>query len=71
MVKGFSDSKPGDLVFFQDKEGKDIHVGILLDDDKIIHAHGRVRVDHFMEEGILNSETKIFTHSFQLLRRVL
>lgn len=71
MVKGFSDAKPGDLAFFHDKSENDIHVGIVLDDDKIIHASGRVRIDHFMEEGILNPETKIYTHSFKLLRRIL
>ena len=71
MVKGFSEAKPGDLAFFQDQDGKNIHVGIVLEDDKIIHSSGRVRIDHFTEEGILNSESRIFTHSFRLLRRVL
>ena len=70
-VKSYHDAKPGDLAFFKNAEGKIVHVGILLDEDKIIHASGRVRIDHFNEEGILNVETKIYTHQFAHIRRIL
>jgi len=70
-VKSLTEAKPGDIAFFQDREGKQAHIGILLDDDKIIHSSGRVRIDHLMEDGILNTETKIFTHSLQSIRRIL
>ena len=70
-VKSYHDAKPGDLAFFKNAEGKVVHVGILLDEDKIIHASGRVRIDHFNEEGILNVETKIYTHQFAHIRRIL
>ncbi len=70
-VKSYHDAKPGDLVFFKNDEGKIIHVGILLDDDKIIHACGRVRIDHFNEEGIINVETKVYTHQLAHIRRIL
>jgi gamma-D-glutamyl-L-lysine dipeptidyl-peptidase len=70
-VQDIGEARPGDIAFFQDNEGKLIHTGILLDDDKIIHSSGRVRVDHLMEEGILNIETKVFTHTLQSLRRIL
>lgn len=70
-VKSYHDAKPGDLVFFKNNEGKIVHVGILLNEDKIIHASGRVRIDHFNEEGILNTETKIYTHQFAHIRRFL
>lgn len=69
--KTFGTGKPGDLVFFKNREEKINHVGILLDDDRIIHASGRVRVDHLNEEGILNLETKIYTHQFSHIRRIL
>ena len=64
-------SKPGDLIFFKNVEGKVNHVGILLEGDRIIHASGKVRVDHLNEEGILNLETKIYTHQFSHVRRIL
>jgi hypothetical protein len=70
-VNAFHEGKPGDLAFFKNKDGKIHHVGILLEQDKIIHASGRVRVDHINEEGILNQETKTYTHQFSHLRRVL
>lgn len=70
-VKIFDQQKPGDLAFFKDQDGKVTHVGILLEGDRIIHASGRVRIDHFNEEGILNVETKIYTHTFSHIRRIL
>lgn len=71
LVKSVDQGKPGDLVFFKNADDKVNHVGILLDDDRIIHASGRVRIDHLNEEGILNLETKIYTHQFAHIRRIL
>ena len=65
------EARPGDLAFFKNKEDKIIHAGILMADDKIIHASGKVRVDHFNEGGILNTDTKICTHELSNLRRIL
>lgn len=70
-VATLNDAKPGDLAFFSNAEGQIIHVGILLEEEKIIHASGHVRVDRLMEEGILNLETKIYTHTLACLRRIL
>lgn len=70
-VKQYGDGQPGDMVFFKNKEDKVHHVGILLEEDKIIHASGRVRIDHLNDEGILNLETKIYTHQFSHIRRIL
>ncbi len=65
------DIQAGDLVFFKNKEDKIIHVGLFLGEDKIIHASGKVRIDHLNEEGILHSESKVYTHSFSQIRRIL
>lgn len=62
---------PGDLAFFKNREDKITHVGMLLSDDKIIHASGKVRIDHFNEEGILNSESKVYSHQLSGIRRIL
>lgn len=62
---------PGDLGFFKNPEGKIVHVGIVIEDNRIIHAHGRVRIDHLNEEGILNFETKIYSHTLSHFRRIL
>src|SRR5690606_17974614 len=39
------ESEPGDLAFFDNDEGKITHVGIIMKDNYIIHAHGKVRID--------------------------
>jgi len=70
-INSLAETKPGDLAFFQDKDGKITHTGILLEEDKIIHVSGRVRIDHLLEEGILNQETKIFSHTLSVLRRII
>lgn len=51
VVKKFSMIQPGDLAFFDDKE-EIVHVGILLGDEKIIHASGKVRIDTIHKKGI-------------------
>lgn len=67
----FKDAGPGDLAFFKSKEEKVTHVGMILSNDKIIHASGKVRIDHFNVEGILNSDTKVYTHQLASIRRIL
>jgi len=69
--RNIEQGKPGDLVFFKNSEDKINHVGILLEEEKIIHASGRVRIDHLNEEGILNLESKIYSHQFSHIRRIL
>ncbi len=67
----WADIRPGDLAFFKNSEGRIVHVGIALADDRIIHASGRVRVDHLDEDGILNLESKVYTHRLAHIRRIL
>ncbi len=70
-IKEFSDAKPGDLAFFKLRNNKVGHVGIVLEDGKIIHSDGKVRVDYLMEEGILRAESKVYTHTLSEVRRVI
>lgn len=60
----------GDLAFFDNSEGTITHVGILLDNHEIIHAHGEVRVDKLDQKGIFNRERKVYTHNLRLLKRI-
>ncbi len=71
LVKDFHSLREGDLVFFNDIKNNNLHVGIALGDDRIIHCHGYVRVDHLIEEGIVNSDTRIITHSLAQIRRLI
>ena len=65
------DVEAGDLAFFKGKDEKITHVGMILAPDKIIHASGKVRIDHFNEEGILNGDTKVYSHQLASIRRIL
>ncbi|MEP6615818.1 MAG: C40 family peptidase [Ginsengibacter sp.] len=62
-------AKRGDLVFFDNDEGKIVHVGILLEQGQVIHASGKVRIDHIDQQGILNSSTNLRTHKLRGIRR--
>src|SRR5215218_6182553 len=52
MVADVDKAHAGDVVFFQNEAGKITHVGIVLKNNKIIHASGTVRIDRFTREGI-------------------
>jgi hypothetical protein len=71
VVPTIHEAKPGDLAFFKNNDGHIQHVGLILNDDKIIHASGRVRIDYLHEEGILSADTKIYTHALAGIRRIL
>jgi len=62
---------PGDLAFFDDHEGRIVHVGMLWERNKIIHASGKVRIDNVDQFGIFNVETKRYTHRMRLMKRLL
>jgi len=62
---------PGDLAFFDNKEGAIVHVGIIWEKNKIIHASGKVRIDNVDHSGIYNIETKRYTHQMRLMRRII
>jgi gamma-D-glutamyl-L-lysine dipeptidyl-peptidase len=69
-IDKLSDAKPGDLAFF-DRGGRVTHVGIILEDSKIIHASGQVRVDELHEEGIYKTSIQQYTHKLHSIKRFL
>ena len=68
-VSNIAEKRAGDLAFFRNDDGKIVHVGIVMDDDKIIHASGKVRIDNLDAEGIINSDTGEYSHKLALIRR--
>ena len=65
------ESEPGDLAFFEDKEGNIVHVGIVLSPFEIIHAHGKVRIDALDFSGIYNAEQNKHTHKLRFVKTVI
>lgn len=65
-----TETRPGDLAFFENEEHKIMHVGIILDDGKIIHASGKVRIDALDQTGIFNMESGKHTHFLSTIKRI-
>lgn len=65
------EAEAGDLAFFDNNEGEIIHVGIVMDDNKIVHASGKVRIDGFDHQGIFNTDKKDYSHRLRLLKRII
>ncbi|MFK5890916.1 MAG: C40 family peptidase [Flavobacteriaceae bacterium] len=65
------ESDPGDLAFFDNEEGNIIHVGIILANHHIIHAHGKVRIDKLDQSGIYNVDTKRHTHKLRIIKKII
>lgn len=65
------ESEPGDLAFFDNTEGAIVHVGIIMQDNYIIHAHGKVRIDRLDHSGIYNIDTKIHTHKLRVIKKII
>jgi len=65
------EAEPGDLAFFDDEEGDIVHVGIIWKRNKIIHASGKVRIDHVDQFGIFNVDLKRYTHKMRVMKKIV
>ncbi|WP_028282247.1 C40 family peptidase [Olleya marilimosa] len=65
------ESEPGDLAFFDNNEGVITHVGIIMKDNYIIHAHGKVRIDRLDHSGIYNSDKRMHTHKLRVIKKII
>ena len=70
VLSFIEEAEAGDLAFFENQEGKIIHVGFILPDNKILHAHGKVRIDNLDYTGIFNSDLNRYTHQLRFIRRI-
>ena len=65
------ESQAGDLAFFHDQDDKIVHVGIILKDNYIIHAFGKVRIDRLDQTGIYNNELNTHTHKLRFIKKII
>jgi hypothetical protein len=65
------ESEPGDLAFFDNEDGNIIHVGIIMEDNYIIHASGKVRIDRLDHLGIYNAEANKHTHKLRVIKKII
>lgn len=71
VLSFIEESEPGDLAFFDNEEGKIVHVGIVLSDYNIIHAHGKVRIDKLDHSGIYNVDNQKHSHKLRVIKRII
>ncbi len=72
IISNLGHSEKGDLAFFSRSRANDItHSGILLGDNKIIHASGRVKIDRIDEKGIFDEVTNTYTHRLVGIKNVI
>jgi gamma-D-glutamyl-L-lysine dipeptidyl-peptidase len=65
------ESEPGDLAFFDNEDGNIIHVGIIMENNYIIHASGKVRIDRLDHLGIYNAEANKHTHKLRVIKKII
>ncbi len=71
VLSFIEETQPGDLAFFDNNEGVITHVGIILEENRIIHASGQVRIDRLDQQGIFNAEARTHTHKLRLIKKVI
>lgn len=64
-------AQPGDIAFFENKSGRITHSGIVMPENKIIHAYGCVRIDLLDHYGIFDEERRVYTRRLRLIKRLL
>ena len=68
-IKDIKYSSTCDLAFFGNQ--KITHVGIILKNNNIIHASGKVRIDKIDNTGIYNKKAGNYTHKLKLIKRII
>ncbi|RYD51909.1 MAG: hydrolase [Sphingobacteriales bacterium] len=65
-------SQSGDVAFFDNEDGRIIHVGLLVDPSHILHAtetSGRTVIDRIDGEGIISVQLRKRTHRLRVIKR--
>ncbi len=65
-----AETQVGDLAYFDNDEGRITHVGIVLNEQQIIHASGKVRIDTLDHQGIYNNDTQSYSHQLRIIKRI-
>ena len=65
------ESETGDLAFFDNNDGVIDHVGIIMENNYIIHVHGKVRLDRLDHTGIFNTDSKTYSHKLRVIKQII
>lgn len=70
-VDFLQEAQLGDLAFFDNAEGRITHVGMMLNNELIIHASGKVKIEKLDTTGIYSTEQQKHTHNLRIIKRFL
>lgn len=65
------ESEPGDLAFFDDSSGIINHVGIIMENNYIVHVNGMVRIDRIDHTGIFNNDLRNYSHKLRVIKKII
>lgn len=65
------ESEPGDLAFFDNKDGEIHHVGIIMAHNYIIHVDGKVRIDRLDHTGIFNADDSAYSYQLRVIKKIV
>ncbi|WP_047244847.1 C40 family peptidase [Maribacter thermophilus] len=65
------ESEAGDLAFFDNTNGIIDHVGIIMDNNYIIHVNGTVRIDRIDHTGIFNNDLRNYSHKLRVIKKII
>ncbi|MFX0557740.1 NlpC/P60 family protein [Maribacter sp. CXY002] len=65
------ESEPGDLAFFDNASGIIDHVGIIMENNYVIHVNGMVRIDRIDHTGIFNNDVRNYTHKLRVIKKII
>jgi cell wall-associated NlpC family hydrolase len=71
VIDFLSESRAGDLAFFENADGRIIHVGILINSKQIIHSSGWVKIETIDSNGIISSQTGEYSHKLRVIKRYI
>jgi cell wall-associated NlpC family hydrolase len=71
IVSFINETRPGDLVFFDNERGIISHVGMIFSAGLVIHASGRVRIDTIDHQGIFKQEIGGYSHHLRIIKRIV
>lgn len=65
------ESEAGDLAFFDNTNGEINHVGIIMENNYVIHVNGKVRIDRIDHTGIFNNDLRTYTHQLRVIKKIV
>lgn len=69
FITFMNETRIGDLAFFGGDD-KISHVGIIIENEQIIHASAKVKIDRIDQTGIYSLEQKKYTHKLRFIKRI-